>query len=229
MIGVLIVWTSQYLLWSLRLARNSFYIEDITQDGTSEISHSSFYPLMYKCFGPITWGMTSWLFSSSRSQHATEFLMLPAIHGGPAEDSSLCSCFLLMHVSQCISLFHCFFPILILSFPFLSFQIWHLSWKLKHWKERKFQKVCSHCCTTSFSFFFFVCMHCIHSKGLLRTPWRNNLKTFGNLSWEKIYYKSHVTFQQISVSFFHVLVASQLCVDILVKSLDQLLVLYQDY
>lgn len=185
MIGVLIVWTSQYLLWSLRLARNSFYIEDITQDGTSEISHSSFYPLMYKCFGPITWGMTSWLFSSSRSQHATEFLMLPAIHGGPAEDSSLCSCFLLMHVSQCISLFHCFFPILILSFPFLSFQIWHLSWKLKHWKERKFQKVCSHCCTTSF--FFFFCLHALHS---LKRFTEDTMKEQSEDIWQSILRKN---------------------------------------
>lgn len=88
-----------------------YWRHHISQDATSEISHSSFYPLVYKCLGPITWGMTSWLFSSSRSQHATEFLMLPAIHGGPAEDSSLCSYFLLMHVSQCIWLFHCFFPI----------------------------------------------------------------------------------------------------------------------
>lgn len=117
MTGVLIIWTSQHLLWSLR---NSFYIEDITQEGTSEISHSSFYPLVYKCFGPITWGMTSWLFSSSRSQHATEFLMLPAIHGGPSEDSSLCACFLIMHMSQCISLSHCFSIQLIFFFS-LSF------------------------------------------------------------------------------------------------------------
>lgn len=129
-----------------------------------------------------------------------------------------------MHVSQCISLFHCFFPIHETWFFLFPLLLSNLALKTQA-LERQFQKVCSHCCTTAF---FFVCMHCIHSKGLLRTPWRNNLKAFGNLSWEKIYYKSHVTFQQISVSFFHVLVASQLCVDTLVKSLDQLLVLYQD-
>lgn len=57
------------------VGKGFFCIEDITTEGISEISHSFFNPLVYKCFGPITWGMTSWLFSSCRSQHATGFLV----------------------------------------------------------------------------------------------------------------------------------------------------------
>lgn len=76
--------------------------------------------------------------------------MLPAIHGGPSEDLSLCACFLLIHISQCISLSHCFSIHTTDSLFYLSF-LWNLALGLKTQAlERQFHKVCSHCCTAAF-------------------------------------------------------------------------------
>lgn len=185
------------------LARNSFYIEDINQEGASEISHSSFYPLEYECFGPITWGMTSWLFSSSRSQHATEFLMLPAIHGGPAEDSPCCSCFLLLHVSQCTFLSHCFFRI------HSTDSLFSLSNLAPVLRTRALERVSESLQSLLHNSFFF-CLHALHS---LEGFTEDTVKEQSEGIWQSILRKKFTTNLMVhsykSVSFFHVLVTSQ--------------------
>lgn len=84
--------------------------------------------------------------------------MLPAIHGGPAEDSSLCSYFLLIHVSQCILLFHCSFPILILSFDSFNFKFGTCPENSSTGKT-----VSESLQSLLHNSFFFFCLHALHS------------------------------------------------------------------
>lgn len=155
--------------------------------------------------------MTSWLFSFSRSQHATQFLM--PTHTQYTMDHLKTrlfvlpeSCLVLTHISSAhflalaLALLYTYNQAL--SFPPVSFQSWHSSCKTNHWKDgfKMFAAILAQ------QFFFSLCLHELHhSKGLLRTT-RNNLKTFGNLAWEKMYYKSQGAFLQIffSTSLFFV-------------------------
>lgn len=97
---------------------------------------------------------------------------------------------LLMHISLCISLSPWFFSIHTTDFLFPSFPF-----KFGTRSENSTTGKTVLKCLQSLLHNSFFCLHVLRClKGLLRTLRKNNLKAFGNLAWEKFYYKSHGAF-----------------------------------
>lgn len=125
---------------------------------------------------PTTWGVTSRLFPSCRSRHATRLLISLATHKGPSQDCTLCSSFLSL-----LCILSCFFsPCLFIFFIFLSCN----RPETPNWKDVFKASVV----VVAQQFLHLRC-----SEGWLRTT-RRNLRKFRFLSFTR---------RLMAVSFFH--------------------------